>query len=193
MLYQDYQYAQDKLQTQYPLTPRSKCKMHRRHCKFPTRNVHTFGFVYHDTNGQNHGPVWKTQSFPLSEICTVILWQDGCGKGNLRKFYWNTVGKKFVNGESLFVNRARGLFLSVYVDDVKLAGKTENIEPTWKILMKDVDLGEPTSFLDLGYLGCTQRECTISNDIVTNYSDMFESRLSAGAKDKLLIRSFRET
>ena len=24
-----------------------------------------FGFVYHDTNGPNHGPVWKTQSFPL--------------------------------------------------------------------------------------------------------------------------------
>ena len=30
----------------------------------------------------------------------------------------------------------------------KLAGKTENIEPTWNILMKDVDLGEPISFLD---------------------------------------------
>ena len=27
------------------------------------RNVQTFGFVYHDTNGLNHGPVWKTQSF----------------------------------------------------------------------------------------------------------------------------------
>ena len=39
------------------------------------------------TNGQNHGPVWKTQSFLLNEICTVILWQDCCGKGNLRKSY----------------------------------------------------------------------------------------------------------
>ena len=28
--------------------------------------------------------VWKTQSFLLSEICTVILWQDYYGKGNLR-------------------------------------------------------------------------------------------------------------
>ena len=35
------------------------------------------GFVYHDTTGQNHGPVWKTQSFLLSGICTVILWQAG--------------------------------------------------------------------------------------------------------------------
>ena len=38
-------------------------------------------------NGQNHGPVWKTQSFLWSEICMVILWQDNYGKGNLRKSY----------------------------------------------------------------------------------------------------------
>ena len=38
-------------------------------------------------NGLNHGPVWKTQSFFLSEICTVILWQDYFGKGNLRRSY----------------------------------------------------------------------------------------------------------
>ena len=55
--------------------------------KFQNRSVQTFGFVYHDTNGLNHGPVWKTQSFFLSEICTVILWQDYHGKGNLRKSY----------------------------------------------------------------------------------------------------------
>ena len=55
--------------------------------KFQNRSVQTFGFVYHDTNGQNHGPVWKTQSFLLSGICMVILWQDYYGKGNLRKSY----------------------------------------------------------------------------------------------------------
>ena len=71
----------------------------------------------------------------------------------------------------------------MYVNNIKLAGKTANIEPTWKILMKDVDLGEPTSFLDHVYLDCTQRECKISNDIVANYRDMFESRISAGAKE----------
>ena len=32
---------------------------------------------------------------------------------------------KVLNCECLFVNRARGLFLSVYLDDIKLAGKTE--------------------------------------------------------------------
>ena len=52
-----------------------------------SRNVQTIGFVYHDTNGPNHGPVWKTQSFLLSGICTVILWQDYYGKDNLRRSY----------------------------------------------------------------------------------------------------------
>ena len=33
--------------------------------KISNRNIQTFGFVYHDTNGQNLGPVWKIQSFVL--------------------------------------------------------------------------------------------------------------------------------
>ena len=68
--------------------------------KFPNRSVQTSGFVYHDTNGQNHCPVWKTQSFLSSEICMVILWQDYYGKGNLRKSYWNTVGRRFPIGNA---------------------------------------------------------------------------------------------
>ena len=51
--------------------------------------------------------------------------------------------------------------------------------------MKDVVLGEPTSFLDHVYLVCTQRECQISNDIVITERSMFESRLCAGATEKL--------
>ena len=42
--------------------------------------------VHQSTNGRNHGPVWKTRLFLLNGTCTVILWQDYCGKGNLRKF-----------------------------------------------------------------------------------------------------------
>ena len=51
--------------------------------------------------------------------------------------------------------------------------------------MKEVDLAEPTSLLDHVYLGCTQRECQTSKDIVDNYLYMFESRMSAGGKEKL--------
>ena len=37
------------------------------------RNVQMFEYIHHDTNGLNHGPVWKTRSFLLNEICMVIL------------------------------------------------------------------------------------------------------------------------
>ena len=47
----------------------------------------------------------------------------------------------------------------MYVDDIKLAGKKQNLDPMWKVLNKEVDLGEPTSFLDHENLGCTQRQC----------------------------------
>ena len=46
-------------------------------------------------------------------------------------------------------------------------------------------MGEPTSFLDHVYLGCTQRQCQISKDIVDNYRTMFESRISAGGTERL--------
>ena len=82
------------------------------------------------------------------------------------------------------MHREKGLFLSVYVDDRKFAGKTHNLDPMWKLLNKEVDLGEPTSFLDHVYLGCTQRQCQISKDIVDNYRTMFESRISAVSGQK---------
>ena len=67
----------------------------------------------------------------------------------------------------------------------KLAGKKQNINPMWKLLNKEVDFGAPTSSLDHVYLGCTQRQCEISNDIVDNYRTMFESRISAVRAEKL--------
>ena len=63
----------------------------------------------------------------------------------------------------------------MYVDDIKLAGKKQNISPTWKRLMKDVDLGEPTSFLDHAYLGCTQRECQISKGILKSVMILWQT------------------
>ena len=92
--------------------------------------------------------------------------------------------EKIPNWECLFVHGERGLFSSVYVDDIKFAGKKQNLDPMWKV-NKEVDSGEPTSFLDHVYLGCTKGQCEISNDIVDNYRTMFESRISAGRVEKL--------
>ena len=66
-----------------------------------------------------------------------------------------------------------------------MAGKNQNLAPMWKKLMKDVDNEEPTSFLDHVYSGCTQRECKPNEKIIGQYDKMFESRISAGATEKL--------
>ena len=50
----------------------------------------------------------------------------------------------------------------MYVDDIKLAGKKQKMDPIMKVLNEEVDLGEPTSFSDHVHLGCTQRQFEIS-------------------------------
>ena len=53
------------------------------------------------------------------------------------------------------------VFLFVYVDDIKFAGKKQSLDPMWKLRNKEVD--------------CTQRQIEISKDVVDNYKTMFES------------------
>ena len=66
----------------------------------------------------------------------------------------------------MFVHGKQWLFLSVYVDDIKMTGKKQNVAPMWKKLMKNVDIDEPTSFFDHVYLGSTQRECKPNETII---------------------------
>ena len=101
------------------------------------------------------------------------------------KFFLKHGWEKVPNWECLCVHRQKGLLLSVCVDDIKMDGKKQNLDPVWRVLNKEVDLGEPTSFVDHVYLGCTQRHSEISKDIVDNYRTLFESRISAGGTEKL--------
>ena len=80
-----------------------------------------------------------------------LLWER-----QLEKLLLEHGWEKVPDWQCLFVHRERGLFLSVYVEDIKISGKEQNTNPMWKALNKEVDLGGPTSFLDHVYLGCTQ-------------------------------------
>ena len=53
--------------------------------------------------------------------------------------------------------------------------------------MKDVDLGEPTSFFDHVYSGCFQRERQKSKEIADNYIILFESRVSVVFMEQLFV------
>ena len=110
---------------------------------------------------------------------------------------WTTVGdswknmlelewEKVPNGECRFVHRQQGLFLSLYVNDINMAGKKRNTAPMRKKLLKSVDLDKHTSFFDHVYLGCTQRQCEPNESTVEQYKEMFESRISARATEKVL-------
>ena len=85
-------------------------------------------------------------------------------------------GRKFQIGNvSLFIVKKGCSYLCMWMTSNWLERK--NLDPMWKVLNKEVDLGEPTSFQDCVYLGCTQRQCEINKDIVDNYRTMFESRI----------------
>ena len=105
------------------------------------------------------------------------------GKTIRRSFIRTWMGES-TNWECMFVHRKQGLRIE-NVDDIKMAGKKQNVAPMWKKLMKNVDLDEPTSFLDHVYLGCTQRECKPNETIIEQYTKMFESRISAKATEEL--------
>ena len=105
--YQDCQDAQDKQRTQYLLIPRSKWKMLQNCCKFQSQNVQIFGFVYHDTNGLNHGPEWKDPVVPLERNLyghplAGLLWERQF-ENVLLEHGWENAP----NWECLFVNREK--------------------------------------------------------------------------------------
>ena len=64
----------------------------------------------------------------------VILQQDYYEKGKFEKILFQHGWERVSNWECLFVHREKGLFLSVYVDAIFLAGKKQHIDPVWKLL-----------------------------------------------------------
>ena len=95
-----------------------------------------------------------------------LLWERQFEKILLQHCWEN-----FPNWECLFVHREEGFFVSVYVDDIKLAGKKQNLDPMWKVLNKEIDLGEQHQHLSwIMYIWD---------------GTMFESRISAGRLEKL--------
>ena len=174
----------DKQLMQYLHAPKYKWRTLQNCSKFQSQTVHFYGYVFHDTNGPNHGQTLKTQWFLSNEICT-----DTCrplvGKDNSRTIHWYSDRKKVPNWKCLFVHRKHGLFLSENVHDIKMAGRKQKMAPMWKKLMGLVDRGEPTSFLDHVNFGCTQRECKPNETIVDEYRKMLEPRMSAEATEKM--------
>ena len=106
-----------------------------------------------------------------------LLWERQFEK-ILLKHGW----EKIPNWECLFVHREKGLFLSVYVDDIKIGWKETKSLSDVETTQQRSRFGRTNIFLGSD---CTQRQCEISKDIVDNYRTMIESRISAGGVEKL--------
>ena len=123
----------------------------------------------------------RPSRFLLSGICVVTFWKDYSGKGNLRKSFWSTVGRRFPIGIGCSYIVLKRILLFCVCGWHQIGWERNKIfircEKYWT---KKLIWGEPTSFLDHVYLVCTQRQCETSKDIVDNYRTMFESRISAG-------------
>ena len=110
-----------------------------------------------------------------------LLWERQFEKVLLNAW----MGENSKLGMSLCSSWKRSILICVCGWHKNWLERNTNIDPMWKVLNKEVDLGEPTSFLDHVYLGCTERQCEVSQDIVDNYRTMFESRISAERLEKL--------
>jgi hypothetical protein len=63
--------------------------------------------------------------------------------------------EKVKSWECLYVNRAKQLFLSAYVNEYKMVGKKANMKPMWETLRANrLDLEPPVSLKANAYLVC---------------------------------------
>ena len=102
-----------------------------------------------------------------------FIWEKHCQRSILRAGF-----EKIPGWECLFVHRQMRLFLSVYVDDFRMAGSKENLAPMWDILRKSLTLEDAVDSVTNTYLGCNQRKVIISNKIVNEKNDMLSRLIS---------------
>ena len=105
-------------------------------------------------------------SSTTTPLALIMIQYGRPSRSSWAKYVRSSVGR-IVMGKAFWESSIGARLGKNSVDEIKLAVKKQNINPTWKVLDKDVDLGESTSFLDRLYLGCTQRQCETSKILLT--------------------------
>ena len=76
----------------------------------------------------------------------------------------------------MYVHREKQLFLSVYVDDLKMAGKKENMKPMWDAMREHVELEPPKKMWENQYLvGCSQKPLIPAEEDIEKMGAAFEN------------------
>ena len=113
----------------------------------------TWVFIPKDRQPKNwakfRNPVCKLKLNLYGHPLAGLHWEKHCRQA------LTTCGFQPVTGwECLYKHTEAKLFLSVYVDDFKMAGRKESLAPMWAKLGKHLDLAPPTPFDENVYLGC---------------------------------------
>ena len=107
-------------------------------CLYPSKN----GRCSKNIENSKIGMSRHLDSSTTTQMAKIMVQYGRSSRSSWTKSVWSSFGRDLWErqfkkvlletrlGMLLIVYLARGLFLSVYVDDIKLAGKTENIEPT---------------------------------------------------------------
>ena len=103
-----------------------------------------------------------------------LYWEQHCRKIILKNGFLPVRG-----WECLYKHPVEKLFLSVYVDDFKMAGREASLAPMWKKLGCDLDLDPPTSMDDNVYLGCSQANVKASDELVNSKNTLFHELIGS--------------
>ena len=164
-----------------------KWSMHPNYWKFPNRNVQTFGFVYQNDKwpkswSSMEDPVVPLERHLYGHPLAGLLWERQFEKVML-EHGWEESSKLGM----LIRHQRTGLFLSVYLDDIKLAGKETEHRPNVENTRERRLFGRadiiPWPCLFLLYPSGMRNEQRCCG----KYRNMFESRISAGSMEKLSV------
>ena len=91
------------------------------------------GLLYPEISYQRSSSIWARQFVRLDgnffgHKLARLLWQKFAEGVNINELHLDRVQ----GWECLYYHTEQKLFLSVYVDDLKMAGKQENLAPMWK-------------------------------------------------------------
>ena len=184
--YPDGQDAQDKQLTQYLLILVSKWKMLQNYWKFSQIGISRHMDSSTTTqmakvmvqNGRSSRSSWtkSVRSPSCRTIMGVAIWENPI---EVR------LGVGFqIENVSLYTMKKNSSYLCVWMTSNWLERNKILIRCGKHSTKKSIWESQHLSW-DHVYLGCTQRQCEISKDIVDNYRTMFESRISAGGVEKL--------
>ena len=104
--------------------------------------------------------------------------------GIAKKCYSRLDGRRCQHCKACMYTKKLGLFFSVYVDDIKMTPKTQDLRHVWKSLQAENDIEEPTPIMNQGYLGSALREAKVNPQAVQSIAELFKRITTAEPTDE---------